>query len=293
MTLTDDEKIAILKGTVAAMTAAVAPSTAAIYGLISPNEGELVGSGAFLKFGDSTYLLTAAHVCESGLAKYEGVAHSTGYGAPPERINNPIQCLGSPSDLALVRIDPSRTTGVRGYVGADAFAGPLVGLEHDILFFLGYPGSSSRFLALMGGIVSTAMPYGTMLGTSSYPWFDPERHVAVEYRGEGNVDETGKPAALPLAFGLSGSLLWKTNRMAHREGWSPAKAQVLGVVTHWDPDAQSLVATKVPIVRRFLLDSLRRESAYFHWLRRGSPPNDDWTDWFAAEAEIANLRFKT
>jgi hypothetical protein len=38
-----------------------------------------------------------------------------------------------------------------------------------------------------------------------------------------------------------------------------------------------------------LLNALRSEAAYFHWLSRGQPENDDWADWFWATTEIPQL----
>ena len=39
-----------------------------------------------------------------------------------------------------------------------------------------------------------------------------------------------------------------------------------------------------------LRHQLIEKAAYFHWINRGRPVGDPWTDWFAAEAEIASSR---
>lgn len=36
-----------------------------------------------------------------------------------------------------------------------------------------------------------------------------------------------------------------------------------------------------------------RETAYFHWLNRGCPADDDWADWFEAETEITRTMAST
>lgn len=286
--LSDDEKVALLFETVAAMKVPVAANIAAIYGVVSSDEGELSGTGTFIRLNGGSYLLTAAHVFDGTRRGYGGFAHSTVPGSSPRRISNAIQCISAPSDLALVGVElPAQSCPV----SVEQLSPTVAGLQNDILFFQGYPGTESRFSRLFAppAVVSRSLPYGTVLGRSSYKWFDPTKHVAVEYPGEGNVDEAGRAAALPAPHGLSGTLLWKTNRTNWREGWSPSKAQAIGVITHWDSHAQSLIATRIEVVARFLLDCMRREQAYFNWLARGSPLHEELVDWRVAETDVPRL----
>ena len=43
------------------------------------------------------------------------------------------------------------------------------------------------------------------------------------------------------------------------------------------------------LAREFLVRALCKEGAYFHWLARGRPPADDWTDGFWAVDEIKDI----
>ncbi len=290
--LSDGDRKRILKETADVMTTHVAAATAALHGVISKTEGRLVGTGAFVELRGSKYLLTAAHVAEQGLRDpYLGLAHSTEHGGRPAAITNPFQCRSFPSDLALVRLD-DRQGHARTAIGADMFDGPLTRTGSDVLFLLGFPGARSRFTAFEGGgVVSEAVPFGTVEGRSSYDWFDPLLHIAIDYpAGNGVEDAHDRVTTLPDPRGMSGTIVWQTNRMNWREGWKPEHARVVGVVTHWDPKAQSLIATRREVVVRFLVECLRREHAYLSWEQRGSPDQDDLADWFAACREIQGLK---
>ncbi len=299
------EKEAAFKKVNNAMKPHTGRFVAAIYGCISRDDGELLGSGTFLEVGGTTYLLTAAHVAEEGLKRYWKMACSTGNGLPPQILENPIICRGFPSDLAITRVEPPPPTAPgRGnphgpqapsLVGIDVlpsgrFASELGTAETDVLYVHGFPGKYSRFLRLGNGVFSDSFPYGTCLGSSNYSWFNPSVHFAVEYPASGQQDEFGKPATLPDPHGLSGSALWKTNlNSVPVAAWSTDTARVIGVVTTWDMDAQSLVVTRIEAVREFVLWAVRQERAYFNWLGRGQPNGDDWVDWFAARNQLPDL----
>jgi hypothetical protein len=66
-------------------------------------------------------------------------------------------------------------------------------------------------------------------------------------------------------------------------------AEVTGIIWGWDSKDPCLLAIRAEFVREFLLNALRNEAAYFHWLSRGQPENDDWHDWFWATKEFPYL----
>ena len=110
-----------------------------------------------------------------------------------------------------------------------------------------------------------------------------------EYPPDGWRDANGKPVPFPHPEGMSGSALWKTSRKERGSGWTVQDARIIGVVTKWDQNANSLIATRIEYVNEFLLFALRQEFAFFHWHDRGRPPGDDWNDWFAAEASVKSI----
>jgi hypothetical protein len=86
---------------------------------------------------------------------------------------------------------------------------------------------------------------------------------------------------LPEPPGFSGSLVWDTGYVRKRgQDWSPADATVTGLVFGWplSDQSDSLIATRIEVVRAFLIQALRHEAAYFRWLGRGKPYHDELTD---------------
>ena len=75
------------------------------------------------------------------------------------------------------------------------------------------------------------------------------------------------------------------------QNWSPDDAKVTGLVFGWPQSnlKDSLIATRIEVVRAFLIRALREEAAYFRWLERGQPSHDPLTDWVLAERSIADL----
>ncbi len=134
------------------------------------------------------------------------------------------------------------------------------------------------------------MPFHKFDGKTDWPLFNPNTHIAIEYPNAG-WREGGKPIPRPDAHCLSGSALWRTNREHFSKAdWTPDKARVIGVNILWTPQTEAIVATRVEVVREFLLDVVKHDEAYVHWEGRKKPEGDDWADWFAAADPITELR---
>lgn len=264
-----------------AMREFTAPFITQLFEVESTQRGHFLGSGTFARLGTDVYLLTAAHVPQS--AHVRRWAHSAGDGVPPALVPNAWQCRSFPSDLALVRLDGSYFDGsfrVRA-LGPEFFAESVPELAGDFLFVHGWPGERSKELwCIAQGIASTTLPYTTVVGASSRGWFRPDVHFAIEYRFDNQRDESGRIARVPHPGGLSGAAVWKTNWRDNRNRWTPDCARVVGVAFDWDTDGNNLTCTRIDAVRDFINESLRREAAYFRWLERGCPGNDDWADWY-------------
>lgn len=72
--------------TAAAMKTHVAASQAALYGIKPNGDGDLAGSGAFVRVGDAVCGVTAAHVMNDRISRGENVAHSVSPGTRPALI---------------------------------------------------------------------------------------------------------------------------------------------------------------------------------------------------------------
>ncbi len=281
--------IQVLTDTAKQMKFHTFPSLAGLYGSIDENIGELVGSGTFINFQGQPYLLTAGHVAFEK-DRYIGLTHTRSNGFLPSLITNPYHILNKFLDICVVKIEAEELKGTNiTPISTDRLALHSNNLDGDILFTHGYPGAKSKSVRLLDAVFSTTQPFGTFTGGSVYPWFDSQYHFALDYPQTGQLDENISEIQLEDPHGLSGSAVWKTNRDQSGVNWSPLQAEIVGVIHHWDDHANSLIATRIEFVRDLLLRSFRRELAYFHWLERGAPTNDDWNDWFVACEKIPSI----
>jgi hypothetical protein len=272
-----------------AMIQFIEPYTASISLEESPTSGRLVGSGTYLALQDRPYILTNEHV-----ARYR-LQGSLGHILKKEeyafRIIHPFQCLTAPTDAAIARIDAEHFGGGdRKAVQPAQIADRYAPATHELLMIHGFPGERSRMITLLGGLISRSVPYVTqeMPLPSQY---DPQLFFAIHYPFDTQLLRfDGTRACLPNPHGMSGSAVWATNYVRKNEqGWTPADAQIVGLIFAWDQKHHALIGVRIEIVRQFLVHALRREAAYFRWLQRGQPDGDDWRDWHWAVTEITDI----
>jgi len=285
---TDDEKVAEGSRISNQMKTYTKPALAAVYGVVSESFGVLIGSGTFLRLCGKSYLLTAEHVVDEG-KKYATITHTSSSGSKPVQFKHGFRLAKPPIDLALARIDED-VVQEHGIVpwGVEALGLSAGNIERDVMFVHGYPGEKSRWVPIVkGGIYSTSMPFWTSDCVSNWNQFDEGKHLAIMYPKDGWFDETKKPIPMPLPFCMSGSAVWQTNRRdSTGAAWSSEQARIVGLVHLWNEPAESLIATRVEVIRDFLLDALRHEDAYALWEERGRPLWDDLRDWCEAERHI-------
>lgn len=286
----ESDKARLMMQTFDAMAAFTAPFVTAIYDVIDERSGQLTGSGAFIELLGRPYILTAGHVAYEALT-HRGLAHSTKDGSPPGFISNPLKLAGHPYDVAVVRLDERALHGTpHTCVPSTFLAEDSSGVESDLLFAHGFPGQRSKPIALFQSVFSKTLPYGSATSSSHYPWFNPALHIALDYSPAGMIDGNLHQTDFVEPFGLSGSALWKTNRAGTTSAeWTPERARIVGVLFAWDQKAHSLIAIRIEVVRDFLLRFIREEYAYFRWLQRRQPANDDWSDWYAAVDAVPTL----
>ncbi len=296
----DDEEQRLLLDVVRQMTEHTGPTLTQICGNIDETTGELVGTGNFVLLSDGLYVLTAQHVAHALFRKDKdsqpkyafGLSYSVGNNLPVERFTGQWVTLGTPQDIAAVKLDS------KGMIGkdisplrADRFALNTADLNDDLYFIHGWPSSQSRFTAFYErGVISKSRPHGGWLATSLWPGFERSIHFAVTFAPDGLIDVDGSPADFVDPGGMSGSVVWKTNKVGCRDEWTPDMARIVGLVHRYDPEARVLVATRIEYVKGLLLHILRSNYAYYRWVERGKPLWDDLDDWSAAENGICDLR---
>ena len=130
------------------MTKFSAPFLAAINGIYAgaQDEGEHIGTGTFLEFRGTDLVMTSEHVVKQGQDKaYEGIAHSNGNGLLCSKITTPFK-MDANLDVAYARVAPLRPPDSDRLACPESLiAESSKGLESDLLFFLGIPGTHSRY----------------------------------------------------------------------------------------------------------------------------------------------------
>lgn len=294
------EKEQIFMDVVNRMKDFTAPSITQICGSIDRESGKLAGTGTFFRLRGADYLLTAQHVAGEmyrenvdGSRMYaEGLCHSVGNDQKMMNVLFPWITWNPPQDLAVTRLSPVVLEGSdRIPLTAGNIALNSASLsDRDVYFVHGFPGKQSHFTTFFGrGVISRSLPYGGWLQDSMWPMFDPSIHFAISYPCDEIIDERREPTNLPDPGGLSGSVVWKTNKAGTGSEWTPDMARVIGVAHRYDQEARCLVVTRIECVKGLLLYTLRSDFAFCRWLDRGRPLWDDLDDWVAAETDITNL----
>jgi hypothetical protein len=280
---------ALCSNVVEKMTQAVWPTITPITRSTAENEGELIGTGTYLRLLTRPYLLTNEHVAR--FQSVSGLAHLPSQGGDYYRITTHFQAISSPLDVAVASIDESiLEAGDRQCVPPEYIADNFRSSQYELFFVLGFPGERSRMSGFAGGLLTRGVPYLTQEAPlpASY---EHSTSFALHYPFDKPLTTSdGKSSVLPDPHGLSGSPVWATGLPVITGNTSnPGQPKIVGVIRLWDLNDHVLVGTRIEFVREFLLHALRREFAYFSWLDRGMPLGDDWTDWFSAEAFIPQI----
>jgi hypothetical protein len=296
-----DDAEQVLRNVVSQMKTFTAPSITQVCGNRTSNEGELVGTGTLIRLRGADYLLTAQHVAHKmykqnidGSRKYpEGLSHSVGSGQLMVNIRAPWITWNSPHDLAVTRLETDVLVGTDCVpLNVDHIALNSKSLsDRDIFCIHGFPVAQSRPTSFFGGgVLSRSLPYGGWMQRSTWSGFDENIHFAISFPPNDITNERSETTNLPLAHGISGSVVWKTNKEGTGSEWTPELARVVGVAHRFDQESRCLVVTRIECVKGLLLYTLRSDFAYSRWLTRGKPLGDDLDDWIAAEQAIRDLR---
>jgi hypothetical protein len=253
---------------------------ASISKTLDNENGEAHGSGVYLELmKDRQYLLTCEHVVREGYANGYRITHLPKVGGNYQAFAHPFFSEPFPKDLALTHIDPgSWAQGDRLSLPTSRIATVHDIAQYELLSLCGYPGARS-YPSRFGGeavLYSPLVPY-TARETTLPERFDPDIHFALHYEMEQSEPAGEDNAKLPEPFGFSGSPIWDTGFIASScsKDWTPAQGRLIGIATDWMPETSCIVATKAEKVREFLLENLRIDIAYHHWITRGRPSDQD------------------
>jgi hypothetical protein len=259
-------------------------------------DAEIAGTGSYFRYRGATYLLTAKHVADRAA---EGLLQQL-----PVRdgryamLDGPFMGVDFQIDLAVARVSAPCS------LPPAALDERFCPVNDELLFLLGYPGSTARRTEVISPanqrrpfadtFAVEAMPYTCRESAlSEFPAdFDRRFHVAIEYPANAQRELGGSYHEPPRPDGLSGSLLWDTKRVRAAllgEHWDPSLATVCGIVHHDYDRSMFLSATRIEYVRESLLRLIRHERAYLRWLDRGQPRDDAFSDWAWSEHTFAEL----
>jgi hypothetical protein len=268
------------------------PFLASVFAVHSFDEGSLLASGNYLQLANKPYLLTNQHVAKA--LETHPLAHQLADDEYAVRLSNPFQALSDPIDVAVSRIDDARWNSEKNQKKAlpvSRLAERHETADGELLFIMGFSGERSHFSPAFGTVFSTGTPYSTQEAPLPDGYIS-DLHFALRYSATGARSLDGSNRGLPVPRGFSGAFVWNTRAVEcfhSGRSWTPDEARVTGLVWLWDTGAACLVATRIEHVRYFLLQAVRQEAAYFRWLSRGTPMDDELSDWSYAVEKIPEL----
>ena len=236
----NDEQL--MRDTTSRMAAYVSKYITPISVELEPGYGRLLGSGSYLKLDDRIFVVTNEHVC------FEAGEHQAGHlliGSDDYyRFQRPAIGIRDRRDVAVSVVNRSAWL----MNSSLAITQPMLADSHspiakELLFFMGYPGDRSRFS--LDTLVTRAQPYLTQEDVSMA--YD-ETTFFLPYNTEYAQRVDGGTQPLPLANGLSGSLVWNTRRIEFSnrgDAWQPSDARVTGILQRWVTGDVCLRATRI------------------------------------------------
>lgn len=236
-----------------------------------PSYGWSWGTGNYVRRwgGTGAYLLTNEHVGKR--AATEILAHLPKPGDNYEALTSHFNAWPWPHDVALTRIDPSRLADSRKLISAEQFDSSYSPVKGELLFWLGYPGTTAKRYELVtetntryswaGELSAPGVPMLTQefIGNLVTPpdGYREEYHALVHYPERAKAVLGGPEVDVWSPHGMSGSLLWDTKRVASAQSgreWSPEQARVCGLLWATWANPAVVVVTRIEHVRRCLVE---------------------------------------
>jgi Protein of unknown function (DUF2934) len=263
------------------------------------------GTGNYVQLGKHVALMTNAHIYED--AHGEPLCHLPGPTNQYVHCCHHFQIAGLPLDLAIMRLGQECKDSNKAMVPAWQLGERFEPADSELLFLLGFPGSTAMRLETVTEynvrrvwfgepISNLAVPVLTQVYPDRIPdcdWFNSTYEVAVRFPAKARKTPGGPDEDLPNPRGTSGSLLWDTKFVASiRSGqdWHPEDARVCGLIRGQQTNPDIRIVTKIEHIRPKLLRFLREEAAYFRWIDRDKKPEgQQLDDWLWAEKTVTSL----
>ncbi len=225
------------------------------------------GSGGYLEANEGTWLITASHVF-SDAPSGARLAHLPVPGDDYVAITDPPELAKWPVDAAAERIAPIPASSNTKAVPKDLLSDCYSAVDGELLFWVGFPGyklerhdpilPDRRRSTLFGELPTLGLPMLSQALQGEDPQhaaFDRDQHVAIHYPSAAKRAPEEPATALPHPKGMSGSLLWNTRFVEATSAgleWSPASANVCGVIWAALDSPEVVLATKIEFVRKGL-----------------------------------------
>lgn len=262
------------------------------------------GSGSYLTLHGANYLLTNEHVITD--ANGDRIFHLPGPTDDFFPLAETIYQDPWPVDAALARMGMEWTGTGKSSINSTLFDHAFSAVDKELLFFLGYPGSTAPRTAIgassaeirhsMFGYIRDlpGIPFVTQKEPTVEPleFFDPSYHLMFHYPERAYPSRDAQPVPILYPGGISGTLLWDTKYLACRaagQEWSPDRARVCGLICRDARERRLMMATKIEFVRPLLLHWIRKERAFLNWLDREKPLWESSVDWNWSEGQFPDL----
>ncbi len=216
--------------------------------VLSYEEGELLGTGAYFEANQSKYIITNEHVAKH--QNKSSLAHKFFGNETYIRLTNPAYAELAPADVAVSRIDQNNWNICEHNalaISIERFAVKHAPAKNELLFFAGYSGERSKFY--FRHLITPGTPYLTQecKFPTSVKEANSKYHFALHYPPDLAKSVDGS-SHLPVPQGFSGSLVWNTKRVAYYlagSEWNPEMAEVTGIIWGWPSSRACILATKV------------------------------------------------
>lgn len=261
---------------------------------LEPNDprdppGDLHGTGAFIELDGERFVLTCEHVAKFILEGSLCISFNGTHEA--FTLANPVSALLDPADIAITGIsqnDWNSRAHDSKCIQIDQFATRHAPVDGEWMYLTGYPGALAHTWPPMpnsenpeqepepGQQHFTALSIMCQLQSdfeevlsNERPTPLPDMHFLLPYSPEHAEFKSGggnKP--LPLAPGLSGSLVWNTRFIeitSSGETWQPEHARITGIVWGGSSKAGVLVATPVEYIRKLLNQTRNNIASGMHY----------------------------
>lgn len=224
--------------------------------VLSDTEGQLLGTGNYVGFGDRRYILSNEHVASQ--MNQSPLGHQFLGCEDVFRIKQQFRAFSRPIDVAIAEIEDDvwcYSQHDSAPVAETQWALAHHAVKGELLFLKGYAEKQSKFL--FGSLFSSATSYCAQeVSLPADDRFNSRFHFGLDYRPDlaQSIDE--KPRDLPDPHGFSGALVWNTRYIelvSQGYAWTPEDAKLTGLVWAWPSSAACLVSTRIEYVRSFLL----------------------------------------